>query len=330
MPHPKEITPEALQEMEERLDQYFADLDRPNRLEEIKNKLAKGQSLTNTDGVFALLHYRESFDCDFLRQILHPEVKFISKHVRLEGIDEVVEQFAQWYKPEKEQDKYASPRQEFINAVLPRFVDGRLIRPALTRLGKFSSDHGCQGFMGISLQPLDRDMKESPDRISGFFATHYFDHLSGRIAFGDVECIPSKRLLDKATGFQVAMKPTGPNKIALVVSTLTQLFEVELCRQERHILDINPLDGFGRWLKAIDTGVDSCTLRLQQRCTVYLHAIAMNRGLVKLLIHSARDEELFDLSAVMVKEDLIRHFQDAMDSLPADSESTGEESSVTA
>jgi hypothetical protein len=54
----------------------------------------------------------------------------------------------------------------------------------------------------------------------------------------------------------------------------------------------------------------------------------MNRGLVKLLIHSARDEELFDLSAVMVKEDLIRHFQDAMDSLPADSESTGEESSV--
>jgi hypothetical protein len=29
----KEITLEALQEMEERLDQYFAVLDRPNRLE---------------------------------------------------------------------------------------------------------------------------------------------------------------------------------------------------------------------------------------------------------------------------------------------------------
>lgn len=330
MSRPKEITPEDLQEMEERLDQYFADLDRPNRLEEIKSKLAKGESLTNTDGVFALLHYQESFDSDFLRQILHPEVKFISKHVRLEGIDEVVEQFAQWYKPEEVKGKYAPPKQEFKNAVLPCFVGGGLNRPALTRVGKVSTDHGCQGFMGINLKPLDVETKESPDRISGFFATHFFDHLSGRIAFGSVNCIPSKRLLDKATGFQVAMTPTGPNKIALVVSTLTQQFEVELCRQRQHILDSNPLEKFDRWLKAIDTGVDTCTLELCQRCTVYLHAIAMERGLVKLLIHSARDYELFDLSAVMVKDDLIRHFQDAMDNLPTYTESTGEENSVIA
>lgn len=314
MSRPKEITPEDLQEMEARLDQYFADLDRPNRLEEIKSKLALGQSFTHTDGVFALLHYKESFDSDFLRQILHPEVEFISKHYLLRGIDEVVAQFAEWYKPSV-QDKYASPEQEFKNAVLPCFVDGGLIRPALTQIGKIGSQHGCQGFMGIKLQPLDLETKESPDRISGFFSNHYFDHLSGRIAFGSVNCIPSKRLLDKATGFQVTMTPTDSNKIALMVSTLTQQFEVELCCQRQHILDINPLDKFDRWLKAIDTGVDICTLELYQRCTVYLHAIAMKRGLVKLLIHSARNYELFDLSAVMVKGDLISHFQNAMDSL---------------
>lgn len=328
MSRTKEITPEDLQEMEERLDDYFADLDRPNRLEEIKNKLAKGQSLTNTDGVFALLHYQESFDSDFLRQILHPEVKFISKHYLLEGIEEVVAQFAQWYKPEEVKDKYAPPAQECKNAVFPRFVDGRLSPPMLTRMVNISTEHGCHGFMGISLEPLDGNIEESPLRISRFFSSHFFDHLSGRIAFGGVNCIPSKRLMDKATGFKVAMMQTGPNKIALVVSTLTQQFEVELCRQRQHILDSNPLDKFDRWLKAIDTGVDTCTLNLQQRCTVYLHAIAMERGLVKLLIHSARDDELFDLSAVMVKEDLIRHFQGAMDNLPAYAESTGEENSV--
>jgi hypothetical protein len=330
MSRTKEITPEALQEMEEQLDQCFADLDRPNRLDEIKNKLAKGQSFTQIDGVFAMLYFMESFDSDFLRQILHPEVTFNSKHVRLKGIEQVTEKFSEWYKPEKVHDEFAPPKQEFQNAVVSRFVDGRLCAPALTRIGRDFSDHGCQGFLGISLQPLDREAEESPSRISGFFSSHFFDHLSGRIAFGDVNCIPSKRLLDKATGFQVAMTPTGPNKITLVVSTLTQQFEVALCRQEQHILDTNPLDGFGRWLKAIDTGVDSCTLKLYQRCTVYLHAIAMKHGLVKLLIHSARDNELFDLSAVMAKEDLIRHFQDAMDSLPADAEPTVEENSVTA
>jgi hypothetical protein len=330
MSRTKEISHEALQEMEEQLDQCFADLDHPNRLDEIKNKLAKGQSLTQTDGVFAMLHYKESFDSDFLRQILHPDVTFNSKHVRLKGIDEVVEKFSEWYKPEKVQDEFVPPKQEFQNTVVSRFVDGRLCPPALTRIGKNSSGHGCQGFLGIELQPLDWGNEESPGRISGFFSSHFFDHLSGRIAFGDVNCIPSNRLLDKATGFQVAMTPTSPNKIALVISTLTQQFEVDLCRREQHILDINPLDGFGRWLKAIDTGVDSCTLKLYQRCTVYLHAIAMKRGLVKLLIHSARDNELFDLSAVMAKEDLIRHFQDAMDTLPADAEPTGEKNSVTA
>jgi len=317
MSRPKEITPEALQEMEERLETYFADLDHSNRLEEIKNKLTLGQSLTHTDGLFALLHYQESFDNDFLRQILHPKVKLISKHCQLEGIEEIVEEFAKWYKPEKVQDKYSPPKQEFQNAVLPRFVDGRLSPPALTRVGKIS-DHGCQGFQSISLSPLEPDVGDSPTRIAGIFESNFFDHLSGRIAFAGENCIPSKELLVKATGFQVAMRPTNPNKIELIVSTLTQQFEVELSRQEQHILDINPLDKFDRWLKAIDTGVDICTLELYQRCTVYVHAIAMERGLVKLLIHSARNFELFDLSAVMVNKDLIRHFQDAINGLEMD------------
>lgn len=320
----KEIKPDDLQEMEERLNQYFAELDRPNRLEEIKHKLANGQSLTHTDSVYALLHYQETFDTDFLRQILHPEVKFTSKYYRLQGIDEVVEQFAQWYKPEKVQDKYAPPKQEFQKAVLPYFVDGRLNPPALTRLGKIFSEQGCHGCESISLRPLDLTVKESPARIAGLFSSHFSDHLSGRIAFGSENCIPSKQLLDKATGFQVSLTPTVPNKVALVVSTLTQQFKVELCRQRQQIWNTNSLDKLDRWLKAIDTGVDSCTLKLKQRCTVYLHAIAMERGLVKLLIHSARDYELFDLSAVLAKGDLIRHFQVAIDSLSADMNSIRE------
>jgi hypothetical protein len=318
MAQPKEISPQALQEMEERLDRYFADVARPGRIEEIKNKLAKGQSLTQTDGVFALWWFQKSLDAEFLRQTMHPEVKLIAKQWKCNGVDEMVEQFVQWYKPSPPADKFQPPPREFVKVVIPKFVDGGVSAPALTELGYRMNEHGAHGFTSVSVKPLDPNDPDSPARIAGIFFSHYSDHFSGDIAFGDENCIPSKKLLYKATGFRLQMTLTEPNKVLLTLSTRTQSFEVMLSRQIKHILDTNPIERLQRWLKAIDTGVDRCTLNVQQRCTVYLHAIAMKRGLVKLLIHSARKNELFDLSAVMLKDDLIRQFEEALDSLPAD------------
>lgn len=314
----KDISPQALQEMEEQLDQYFADLARPGRVQEIKDKLDKGQSLTPTDGAFALWWFQESLDLEFLRQTLHPEVSIISKHCRCEGVDEVVRQFAQWYKPRPPVDKHQPPQREFAKAVTPRFVNGNLSAPALTEVGCRRDEHGAHGFFMVTVKRLDENNADSPARIVSFFNSHFVDHFSGEITFGSENCIPSKKLLDKATGFRLKMKVTQPNQVLLSLATRTQSFEVTLSRQVKSILDINLIERLQRWLKAIDTGVDRCTLELQQRCTVYLHAIAMERGLVKLLIHSARDDELFDLSAVMLKDDLIRHFQEAIDSLPTE------------
>lgn len=188
--------------------------------------------------------------------------------------------------------------------------------PVLTELGYRMHEHGANGCLVAGVKPLDPNDPDSPDRIAGLFFSHYPDHFSGQISFANENCIPNKKLLDKATGFRLQMTQTQPNEVQLTIATRTQSFEVNLSRQIKHLLNINPIERLQRWLKAIDTGVDRCTLNVQQRCTVYLHAIAMERGLVKLLIHSAREHELFDLSAVMRKDDLIRHFQEALDGLP--------------
>ena len=320
MTQAKDISPEALAEMEERLDAYFADLARPGRVQEVKDKLAKGQSLTQIDGVVAQWWFEQSLDAAFLREALHPAVEIIAKHCLCNGVDEVTEQFAQWYQPRPPVDKYQPTPREFVKVITPRFVDGTLSAPALTELGYRMSEHGAHGLTLVRVNPLDENNPNSPARIAGYYYSDYSDHYSGGIAFASEKCIPSKKLLDKATGFRLQMTATEPNQVLLRITTRTQAFEVTLSRQIKHILDINPIDRLQRWMQAIDTGVDRCTLQLQQRCTVYLHAIAMKRGLVKLLIHSARDYELFDLSAVMVKEDLIRHFQEAVDGLPAETD----------
>ena len=318
MAQAKEISPEALAEMEERLDVYFADLARPERVQEVKDKLANGQSLTQIDGVVAQLWFEQSLDAEFLREALHPEVKIVSKHCLCNGVDEVIEQFAQWYKPRPPVDKYQPSPREFFKVITPRFVDGQVSAPALTELGYRMHEHGAHGVTGVQVKPLDENKPDSPARIAGYFYSHYSDHYSGGITFASETCIPSKKLLDKATGFRLKMTATEPHQVLLRITTRTQWFQVTLSRQDKYVLGVNHIERLQRWLRAIDTGVDRCTLKLQQRCTVYLHAIAMKHGLVKLLIHSSRDYELFDLSAVMVKEDLIRHFQEAMDGLPQD------------